>query len=124
MTKAYSDDLRERVVDAMRANGNCRAIAELFGVAPSSVIKWTQRYNATGRVSPAKMGGYRPAQLPPHLDFIIEQIEATPHLTLHGLKDKLAERGVKVSHDTVWRFLRAQGLSFKKKPICRRATSR
>lgn len=119
MTKAYDDDLRERVVQAMKATGNCRAIGDLFKVAPSTVIKWTARFKETGQFSPAKMGGYRKTQLTPHLDFIIEQIEAEPHLTLHGLKDKLAERGVSVSHDTVWRFLRAQGLSFKKNSVCR-----
>ena len=120
MTKAYTDDLRERVVRAMKKTGNCRAIGERFEVAPSSVIKWTKRLDETGQVSPAKMGGYRKTQLTPHLDYIIEQIEATPHLTLHGLKYKLAaERGISVSHDTVWRFLRAQSLSFKKNSVCR-----
>jgi len=33
---------------------------------------------------------------------------------LHRLADLLAARGVQVSHDTVLRFLRAEGLSFKK----------
>jgi transposase len=42
------------------------------------------------------------------------QLEAVPHLTLHKLKDMLAARGIAVSHDTVWRFLRRQGRSFKK----------
>ena len=37
-----------------------------------------------------------------------------PDLTLHGLKDELAARGVKVSHNTVWEFLRPEGLRFKK----------
>ncbi len=37
-----------------------------------------------------------------------------PYLTLHGLKDLLAEQGVMVSHDTVWRFLRREEQSFKK----------
>jgi transposase len=118
MTKAYSDDLRVRVVNTMKESGNCRSISDVFGVAPSSVVKWTQRYDQTGSVSPAKVGGYRRSKLAPHHDFILEQIEATSHLTLHGLKDKLAERGVKVSHDTVWRFLRAKGLSFKKNTVC------
>jgi putative transposase len=35
------------------------------------------------------------------------------HLTLHGLKEELAARGVKVSHNAVWLFLRREGLSFK-----------
>ena len=42
----------------------------------------------------------------------------TPHLTLHGLKDLLALRGIKVSHNAVWQFLRREGLSFKKNSVC------
>ncbi|MBB4571822.1 putative transposase, partial [Rhizobium leucaenae] len=39
-----------------------------------------------------------------------------------GLKDELAARGVIVSHDAVWRFLRREGLRFKKtygSPVCK-----
>jgi len=36
---------------------------------------------------------------------------------LHKLKDMLAARGIAVSHDTVWRFLRREGRSFKKNRI-------
>ena len=52
-----------------------------------------------------------------HRNFILRQIETTSHLTLHGLKDLLADHGVNVSHDTVWRFLRREGLSFKKNAV-------
>lgn len=48
---------------------------------------------------------------------IVERINQTSHLTLHGLKDELAARGVKVSHDTVWTFLRREGLRFKKNAV-------
>lgn len=34
MTKAYSDDLRERVVAAMQSGESCRSVAARFGVAP------------------------------------------------------------------------------------------
>jgi DDE superfamily endonuclease len=54
------------------------------------------------------------AQLEPHRAFIMERIGRTPHLTLHALKDELAARGVKVSHNAVWLFLRREGLRFKK----------
>lgn len=116
MTRAYSLDLRERVVGAVAAGESCRAVAKRYGVAVSSVVKWSQRHRATGSVAPGKMGGHRPFVLEPHRDFILQRIQQTPHLTLHGLKDELATCGVVVSHDTVWRFLRREGLSFKKKP--------
>lgn len=116
MTRPYSNDLRERVVAAVDAGESCRAVAARFGVAVSTVVKWSQRYRRTGSVSPGKMGGHRRAILEPHRDYIVERLRQVPHLTLHGLKDELAERGVKVSHNAVWTFLRREGLRFKKKP--------
>ena len=115
MTKAYSNDLRERVVAAMQSGESCRSVAARFGVAPSSVVKWTARARSTGSVSPAQMGGYRRPVLDPHRDWLLEQVRSCPHATLAALQDLLAERGVIVSHDTVWRFLRGCGFSFKKR---------
>jgi putative transposase len=51
--------------------------------------------------------------LEPHRGFIIERIEQVPHLTLHGLKNDLAARGVKISHNAVWLFLRREGCDAK-----------
>jgi putative transposase len=115
MTRAYSNDLRERVVAAMQSGESCRHVAARFGVAPSSVVKWTHRARRTGSVSPAKMGGHRRPLLEPHQDWLLEQVRSCPHVTLAGLQGLLAERGVTVSHDTVWRFLRGCGFSFKKR---------
>ncbi len=89
-------------------------MAARFPVAVSSVIKWRQRYRETGSVAPGKMGGHRRIILEPHREFILEQINRTPHLTLHGLKDMPAKRGVKVSRNAVWHFMRREGPSFKK----------
>lgn len=114
MVRPYSNDLRERVVARVIAGDKTREVADRFGVAVSSVVKWHQRYRETGSVAPGKMGGHRKRVLEPHRDFIIDQINHTSHLTLHGLKDLMAQRGVKVSHNAVWEFLRREGLSFKK----------
>ena len=117
MTRPLSSDLRERVVSAVVSGESCRAVAARFGVAVSSVVKWAQRYRATGSVEPDKMGGHRRPVLDSHRAFIVERIERTPHLTLHGLKDELAAHGVKVSHNAVWLFLRREGLRFKKNSV-------
>jgi transposase len=117
MTAPLSNDLRERVVKATVAGESCRSVAARFGVSVSSVVKWSQRYRATGSVAPGQMGGHRKHVLEPHRAFIAERINQTPHLTLHGLKQELAARGVNVSHDTVWRFLRREGLRFKKNSV-------
>ena len=55
MTRPYSDDLRERVVNAMQSGESCRSVAARFGVAPSSVVKWTQRAARTGRIGDGKI---------------------------------------------------------------------
>lgn len=117
MGRPLSNDLRERVVSAVTGGESCRAVAARFGVAVSSVVKWSQRHRATGSVAPGKMGGHRKPVLEPHRAFIKERISQTPHLTLHKLKDELAARGIKVSHNAVWMFLRREGLRFKKNTI-------
>ena len=117
MARPLSNDLRERVVGAIEAGESCRSVAARFGIAGSSTVKWSQRYRASGSVAPGRMGGHRKRVLEPHRAFITERINQTPHLSLHRLKEELAARGVKVSHDTVWQFLRREGLRFKKNTV-------
>ncbi len=123
MVRPYSNDLRERVVAAVEAGDSCRFVAARFGVSVSSVVKWSQRYRATGSLAPGKMGGHVRPKLAPHRAFLAERVARTPHVTLHGLKAELAARGVKVSHNTIWEFLRREGLRFKKKRARRRAVT-
>ena len=59
MTRPLSNDLRERVIAAVVGGESCRTVAVRFGVAVSSVVKWSQRYRSTGSVAPGKMGGHR-----------------------------------------------------------------
>jgi len=102
---------------ALAGGETTRVVAAQFSIATSTVVKWSQRLRDTGRVTAGQMGGHRPRVLEAHRAFIHGVLEETPHLTLHGVKDLLAERGVMVSHDTVWRFLRREGLSFKKNAV-------
>jgi transposase len=117
MARALSNDLRERVVAAVGSGESCRSVAARFGVAVSSVVKWSQRYRTTGSVAPGKMGGHRKRLLEPYRAFITERLRETPHLTLHALKAELATRGVQVSHNAIWVFLRREGLRFKKNAV-------
>ena len=116
MAKPYSNDLRQRAVCAMAGGDPASVVAKRFGIAKSSVIKWHQRYRETGSVAPGKMGGHRKRVLDEHRDFILDAINHTSHLTLHGLKDMLGKQGIFVSHNAVWLFLKREGLSFKKNP--------
>ena len=115
MTKPYSNDLRERAIAAVRASGNRRGVAELFGVSASSVIRLAQRFAQTESVVAGEMGGHRKPILTPFRDRLPAQVDGHPETTLAELRDLLADRGVRVSRDMVWRALRSWGCSFKKK---------
>ena len=117
MTRPYSNDLRERVVSAVSNGESCRSVAVRFGVAISTVVKWSQRHRRTGSVAPDKVGGHRRRVLEPHRAFIVERLGQEPHITLHRLRDELAARGIVVSPNTIWMFLRREGLRFKKNPV-------
>jgi transposase len=123
MTRAYSNDLRERVVGAVVRDGLSRhAAAARFGVAPSSAIKWVNRYQETGSVAPDQIGGHKPRTLRgDHRDWLLERMQRD--FTLRGLVVELAERGVKVDYRQVWEFAHAEGLSFKKKRTARRTVA-
>ena len=60
MARAYSLDLRERVVAAVTAGQSCRSAARTFMVSVASVVKWSQRQRAIGSPAALKMGGRRP----------------------------------------------------------------
>lgn len=115
MTRAYSVDLRERVVAAVRSGSTCRVVAGRFGVAVSSVVKWSQLEARTGGVVAGRTGGHRQPILAPHHDWLMARVQDGSEVTLFTLRDALRAQGVQVSHDTVWRYLRGAGLSFKKK---------
>ncbi|WP_425427574.1 helix-turn-helix domain-containing protein [Brucella pituitosa] len=112
MTAPISNDLRERVVAAVLSGKSIRSVATRFEIAASSVVKWSQRHRATGSVHPGKMGGHRKRILEPHRDVIVQRLAENPHLALHGLKAALTERGISVSHNTIWEFIRSEGLRF------------
>lgn len=48
MSKPLSNDLRERLIKAVAEGATRRAAAERFGVAPSTAVKWMQRWRETG----------------------------------------------------------------------------
>ena len=117
MAKPYSMDLRERVVAAVLEDGMSRhAAAARFGVAASSAIKWVRRVRETGSAAPGQMGGHKPRTLSgAHRDWLIARCRARA-FKLRGLVAELAaERGLKVDYRSVWAFVHAEGLSYKKK---------
>jgi transposase len=114
MARPYSLDLRERVVRRVESGETVRAVAALYGVSVSCVVKWSLRYRASGSAAPGKMGGHRRPLLEKERGFVLARIEENPDITLRGLQAELAERGIAASYGAVWAFVHAQGKSFKK----------
>jgi transposase len=116
MTRPYSLDLRERVVAFVGEGQSRRSAASLFKIGISTVVRWCQRADATGSAAAKPMGGKRPYLLEDERDWLFARLAEKPDLTLHGLLAELREcRDVVVSCDTLWRFLRREGISFKKR---------
>ena len=57
MPKPYSIDLRARVIEAVAGGASRREAAEDYAVAPSTVVLWAQRFEATGSVAAKPFGG-------------------------------------------------------------------
>jgi transposase len=115
MARPYSNDLRERVVASVETGGLSRnEAARRFGVGISTVIQWVRRFRQTGSVAPAQMGGYKPKAIRgEHEAWLLDRIQRGD-FTLRGLVAELAEQGLKVDYRSVWDFVHAQELSFKK----------
>jgi len=116
MARAYSNDLRERVAASVASGRTCRETARLFGVSVSSVVKWSQRWRATGTAASLPMGGNRGRLLEPHRDWLLERV-AVPGTTVRALVIDLCDRGVTASHVSIWRVLKEAGFSFKKNAV-------
>lgn len=123
MARPYSTDLRERVAASVLAGISCRDVASTFGVSVASAVKWSQRLRATGSAAAQPMGGHRKRVLASEQGWMLMRLEECPDLTVRALAAELAERGYRVSPNTVWSLLRKAGFSFKKKPVRHRTGS-
>ena len=108
-------DLRERAVAAVVKGGlSCHQAAAQFGLGVNTVILWVRRLRETGSVAPGQMGGHKPKAIAgEHRIWLLDRIKAKD-FTLRGLVAELAERGLKVDYRSVWEFVHAEKLSFKK----------
>jgi transposase len=89
---AYSQDLRDRVIDAVVVEGmSRRGAAARFGVSETAAINWVKRVQATGSRTPAQLGGYKPMLLAPHQAFLEAVRRDKPDITLQGLSARAAD---------------------------------
>lgn len=125
MAKAYSDDLRARVVRAVTGGLSRRKAAAQFEVSVSFVVKILQRVQLTGSYKPSRVGGHTPHKLAAHEAMVRQLVEQAPSATLLELRQSLSERGIEVSKSSIDRYLKRLRISFKKNTLRERtATSR
>jgi transposase len=109
--KAYSEDLRRKVVEALeeRGMGNSQA-ARTFGMSLSSVKRYVAKARRGDSLSPRKHPGPRP-KLDERARRLLEaNVEQRPAASLRE-RGRFLERvaGVRVSESTLSRLLRRMG---------------
>ena len=116
MPAPYSGDLRDRVAAAIASGTSARAAAGRFGVSVSTAIRWAQRLRTEGHARARAMGGDHRSRLVEHRAAVLELLAKQPDLTLQEIRGALATaHGIAVGLTSLWRFLRAQKITLKKR---------
>lgn len=121
--RPYSQDLRERIVNAVKSGQLKENVAALFKVSLSSVKRYCKLEAQTGNLAPRKSPG-RPPKLPPdQYPALDQQLKAAPDQT-HSYHCQLwfESHQVSLSLSTLCRLLSRMGWSRKKKSL--KATER
>ncbi len=88
----------------------------MLEVSAATGVRWAQAWRERGTTQPGKVGGHMRPLLEAERDWLVARIEQKKDLTLHELLAELREeRGVVVCCDTLWRFLKRCGKTFKKR---------
>jgi len=113
--RAYSQDLRDRVLNALSQDEGPSAVARRFEVSRMWVYGVQRRWRDEGCRSSFARGGHRVARIA-HLQAIIcAWIGEPPALTLLQLSERLhAEQGIELKKTALHRQLDKWGLTFKK----------
>ena len=124
---ALSNDLRERVIDAVRKGGqSCRAAAQRFEVSVASAVRWVKRYDETGETTASPCGGdRRSGRIEEQRDYLLGLIRRKPDITLLEIQQRLVENcRERFSISVLWRFFDRRGITFKKNGARRGANAR
>lgn len=109
--RAYSMDLRTRVLEACDSGDGTKAVAERFRVSQAWVRRLKQRRREAGETAP-RTPTRKPSPRLAHVEAIRQAVARCPGITLEGIK---AELKLAVSLTTLWRITRDAGLTLKKK---------
>lgn len=122
MAKAYSSDLRRRVVAAVLEEGQPpTAVAGRFAIGRSTVYRWLDTAVAEGRLEAKPMQGGPKPTIRDEVEAVLRRLVAGDnHLSQAEYRDRLAgETGVRLHPWTLGRALRRLGLTRKKEGVAR-----
>ena len=119
--RAYSIDLRERIVDAVASGQPLTTTARRFAVSVKTVQRLVRQQHETGTLAPRPIPGL-PRRIGPAEDVQIqERLEAVPDATVLENCAWWAEiSGQQVSEPTMWRAMRRLGWTHKKNASSKR----
>lgn len=124
MAKGYSKDLRERAVALVEGGDSRREAASILGFAPSTAVRWLDRWTTTGSVEAKPGTGHSRSPLKAHAQWLLDLVAHEPDLTLEEIRARLKrEKKLKCAVSSVWRFYDRHGITFKKSPARGRAGS-
>ena len=112
MGRAYSQDLRDRVLAACDRGMQTKEVAEVFSVSAAWVRRVKQRRREAGETTPRPRGGSRGYKV--DRQKLVALVEEHPDATLRELREML---GVSCAISTLSAALRKLGYTWKKKTI-------
>ena len=112
--KPYSEDLRVRIVQAVRDGMSNSAAARLFGVSLSSVKRYVKIANRGASLEPRKGGGRPPKANETMKKLLEEDVKERPAATVRDRRLFLhSVTGDSLSVSTIKRLLKRMGFSQK-----------
>jgi transposase len=122
--RAYSQDLRERIIRVLEAQEETQAeIAERFAVSLSFVEKLWRRWRRTGSATAAPHAGGRRRSLQALEGMLRTEVSAAPDITLAALCERVEDiKGMRVSPKTMCVELQRLRLP-RKKSRCMRVNA-
>lgn len=117
MSRALSDDLRQRVIEAVDGGMSRRGAARRFGIGEATANRWVRRWRRSGSWSADKRGPKSPrSPLAGCHDELLALVGQRPGLTLNQIVAYLAEElGVQASKSALDRFFARHKITYKKR---------
>ena len=113
--KAYSLDLRERIIADREKGTSIRKLATQYKVSRGMVWNLIKLKRNTGKINPKPATGGKQSQLAAKETELAEMIQKYPDYTLEEYCEYWDEQtGVRVSASTMWRKLQQLKLTIKK----------